>query len=50
MNLALAQYSKSETSSIEDIKESVTVLKDHLELLAAMFLNLMILFTLTDHH
>ena len=39
MNLALAQYSKSETSSIEDIKQSVTVLKDHLELLAAMFLN-----------
>ena len=39
MNLALAQYSKSETSSIEDIKETVTVLKDHLELLAAMFLN-----------
>lgn len=39
MNLALAQYSKSETSSIEDIKESIIVLKDHLELLAAIFLN-----------
>lgn len=37
MNLALAQYSKTDSSNIEEIKQSVVVVKDHLDLLAKMF-------------
>lgn len=37
MNLALAQYSKTDSSNIEEINQSVVVVKDHLDLLAKMF-------------
>ena len=37
MNLALKRYSKGESSNVEDIKQSLVVLKDHLDLLAKMF-------------
>lgn len=37
MNLALAMYNTEETQNIEDIKSSVKVVKDHLELLAKFF-------------
>lgn len=37
MNKALAQYSKSEETNFEDIKQSVIAVKDHLNLLAQMF-------------
>jgi type I restriction enzyme R subunit len=37
MNLALAQYSKSESANIEEIEASITVVKDQLALLNGMF-------------
>ncbi len=37
MNLALAQYSKTDSSNIEEVQQSVVVVKDHLDLLAKMF-------------
>ena len=37
MNLALAQYSKADSSNIEEIQQSIVVVKDHLDLLAKMF-------------
>ena len=37
MNLALAQYGKFEGENIENIDHSVTVVKDHLDLLAKLF-------------
>ncbi len=37
MNLALAQYSKTDSSNIEEITQSVVVVKDHLDLLAKLF-------------
>ncbi len=37
MNLALAQYSKPDSSNIEEINQSVVVVKDHLDLLAKLF-------------
>lgn len=37
MNKALAQYSKSEETNFEDIKQSVIAVKDHLSLLGQMF-------------
>jgi len=37
MNLALAQYSKTDSSNIEEIQQSVVVVKDHLDLLANIF-------------
>lgn len=37
MNQALAQYSKSEETNFEDIKQSVIAVKDHLDLLGKMF-------------
>jgi type I restriction enzyme R subunit len=37
MNKALKKYSKTEKNNIEDIKKSVTVVKDHLDLLHRMF-------------
>ncbi len=37
MNLALAHYSKSDQSKIEDVDQSVAVVKDHLDLLRAIF-------------
>jgi len=37
MNKALAQYSKTDESNFEDIAHSVTVVKDHLDLLNRMF-------------
>jgi type I restriction enzyme R subunit len=37
MNLALAQYSKADGSNIEEIQQSVVVVKDHLDLLAKIF-------------
>lgn len=37
MNLAMAQYSKGDQENIEDIKQSVVVVKDHLDLLAKIF-------------
>ena len=37
MNLALAMYSRQDASNIEDIAQSVIVVKDHLELLANLF-------------
>ncbi len=39
MNLALAHYSKADTSNIEEIDQSVVVVKDHLDLLRAIFHN-----------
>ena len=37
MNLALAQYSKSESANIEEIEASITTVKDQLALLDGMF-------------
>jgi len=37
MNEALAQYSKSDQSNIEDIELSIMVVRDHLELLKTLF-------------
>jgi type I restriction enzyme R subunit len=37
MNLALAQYSKADSANIEEISQSVIVVKDHLDLLRAIF-------------
>ena len=37
MNLALAMYNTEETQNIEDIKSSVKVVKDHLDLLGKFF-------------
>lgn len=37
MNLALAHYSKTDQSNIEEIDNSIVVVKDHLDLLARMF-------------
>ena len=37
MNLALAMYNKEESKNFEDIKHSVTVVKDHLNLLKSFF-------------
>lgn len=37
MNLALAQYSKADSANIEEIKQSIVVVKDHLDLLAKLF-------------
>ena len=37
MNLALAQYSKADSSNFEDINQSIVAVKDHLDLLAKLF-------------
>ena len=37
MNLALAHYSKADTANIEEINQSVIVVKDHLDLMQAIF-------------
>ncbi|MEP2025409.1 HsdR family type I site-specific deoxyribonuclease [Reichenbachiella sp.] len=37
MNLALAMYNKEEEQNFEDIKHSITVVKDHLDLLGKYF-------------
>ncbi|GHB93360.1 type I restriction endonuclease subunit R [Cerasicoccus arenae] len=37
MNLALAHYSKADSSNIEEIAASITVVKDHLDLLGRIF-------------
>jgi type I restriction enzyme R subunit len=37
MNLALAQYSRVDSQNFEDIQQSIVVVKDHLDLLAAIF-------------
>ncbi len=37
MNLALAQYNKGERQNFEDIRESLTVVRNHLDLLAKIF-------------
>lgn len=37
MNLALKQYSKSDESNVEEVQQSIIVVKDHLELLAKVF-------------
>ena len=37
MNLALAQYSKKDGQNIEDIQQSIVVVKDHLDLLSKVF-------------
>jgi len=37
MNLALAHYSKADSSNIEEIEASIIVVKDHLDLLARIF-------------
>lgn len=37
MNLALAHYSKADSSKIEEIAASITVVKDHLDLLGRVF-------------
>lgn len=37
MNLALAHYSKSDQSNIEEITQSVIVVRDHLDLMRAIF-------------
>ena len=39
MNLALAHYSKSDSSNIEEIKHSIVIVKDHLDLMQAIFHN-----------
>lgn len=39
MNLALAQYSRVDSQNFEDIQQSIVVVKDHLDLLAAIFHN-----------
>jgi len=37
MNLAMAQYGKTDQQNIEEIQSSIIVVKDHMSLLAAMF-------------
>lgn len=37
MNLALAHYSKTDGQNIEEIEQSIVVVKDHLDLLAKLF-------------
>ena len=37
MNLALAHYSKADSSNIEEIEASIIVVRDHLDLLARIF-------------
>ena len=37
MNLALAHYSKADTANIEEIQQSVVVVRDHLDLMRAIF-------------
>ncbi|MEX2634981.1 MAG: HsdR family type I site-specific deoxyribonuclease, partial [Balneolales bacterium] len=37
MNLALAHYNKTDSKNIEDIEQSIVVVKDHLDLLAKIF-------------
>ena len=37
LNLAMAHYSKADKSNVEDVEQSVIVVKDHLDLLAALF-------------
>jgi len=37
MNLALAHYSKTDSTNIEEIQQSIVVVKDHLDLLARIF-------------
>ena len=37
MNLALAHYSKADTANFEDVKQSIVVVRDHLDLMAAIF-------------
>jgi len=37
MNLALAQYSRADSTNIEEIQQSIVVVKDHLDLLARLF-------------
>lgn len=37
MNLALAHYSKTDVQNIEEIEQSIVIVKDHLDLLAKMF-------------
>ncbi len=37
MNLALAHYSKADTANFEDVKQSIVVVRDHLDLLRAIF-------------
>jgi type I restriction enzyme R subunit len=37
MNMALAHYSKSDQSNIEQVEESVIIVKDHLDLMRAIF-------------
>lgn len=37
MNLALAKYNKGERQNFEDIKESLKIVRDHLDLLAKIF-------------
>jgi len=39
MNLALAQYSRVESQNFEDIQQSITVVRDNLDLLEAIFHN-----------
>ncbi|MCP4404635.1 MAG: type I restriction endonuclease subunit R [bacterium] len=37
MNLALAHYSKANTTNFEDIRQSIVVVRDHLDLMRAIF-------------
>lgn len=37
MNLALAHYSKSDQNNIEDVKQSIVIVKDQLDLMRAIF-------------
>ncbi|MBT5306231.1 MAG: HsdR family type I site-specific deoxyribonuclease [Candidatus Scalindua sp.] len=37
MNLALAHYSKADTANFEEIKQSIMVVRDHLDLMRAIF-------------
>ena len=37
MNLALAHYAKADTANFEDVQQSVIVVKDHLDLMRAIF-------------
>ena len=37
MNLALAHYSKGDTANFEDVKQSIMVVRDHLDLMRAIF-------------
>ncbi|MBW1852420.1 MAG: DUF3387 domain-containing protein, partial [Deltaproteobacteria bacterium] len=39
MNLALAHYSKADSANIEEIKQSIVVVRDHLDLMRAIFHN-----------